>query len=66
MQSTAFKGAGHLIVQGGALVPKSRVLEVFYSGSERANVVGFMRGLIRDRLRPGTHDLAWEALLHCT
>ena len=50
--------------KGGALVPKSRVLEVSYSGSERANVVGFMRGLIRDRLRPGTHDLACEAVLH--
>ena len=39
-----------------------------YSGSEGANVVGFMRGLIRDRLRAGTHDLACEALLHlhCT
>ena len=60
------KGTGHLIVQGGALVPKSRVLEVSYSGSERANVVGFMRGLIRDRLRLGTHDLACEALLHST
>ena len=47
-------------------MPKSRVLEVSYSGSERANVVGFMRGLIRDRLRPGTHDLACEALLHST
>ena len=35
-----------------------------YSGSEGANVVGFMRGLIRDRLRAGTHDLACEALLH--
>ena len=52
--------------KGGALVPKSRVLEVSYSGSERANVVEFMRGLIRDRLRPGTHDLACEALLHST
>ena len=49
-------------------MPKSRVLEVSYSGTERANVVGFMRGLIRDRLRAGTHDLACEALLHlhCT
>ena len=43
---------------------KSRELEVSYSGSERANVVGFMRGLIRDRLQAGTHDLACEALLH--
>ena len=49
-------------------MPKSRVLEVSYcpTGSERANVVGFMRGLIRDRLRAGTHDLACEALLHST